>query len=467
MTITTPNTPMTITAKFKEYRDDFLLHHPSPAQRSAWLWNMDVATHWADRGELFITQCNESVRTTSSTWNELGVLNLLLARENDILFLDGSPCQQLIAMWKAAGLRLPSVDTLPLVISATGAPVDAARGVNLLCFGYSRQEEWLAGELGGVIMGSPSAVARQVNNKAIIKELCIKLGIPTPSGKTCRSLEEVEQTAAGLFRSFERIVIKDPHGSSGKGLMIIRSMQRLQRLIEKFREQFGSDEGALSWVVEGWYENTVSSHNSQYLLYASGRIEFLGSGEQVLRRQVYEGNRFTGARSELPPPALSHHHTIMAQHLLGSGYRGVIGIDSISCSNGEVFPVIEVNGRMNMSTYALAMLDQLHHKGHATLRSYTFKMAKQLPLDEFQKITGEGSFFRKGDEDGVMILGYTGLTSPLTMGVIRVILLYLAPTAEAVASLQGDFERRLYALQDPSGGIDPAGSTHHKRTLTS
>lgn len=454
-------------ANFREYCRDFPSRNDRSVNKIAWLWNMNVGDCWATPSEQFISSMNGSVVNLSNQWNELSILNSLLAETDDLLIVsDEAEITELYEYWKSVGVKLAK----PVLTVVTGsshfttiteAILDSRNltnfhnnrsmaGTGLFCFGNSDLEEKLSEELDCKLIGAPSVVSREVNSKCFIKQLCGQLSIPTPAGRVCQSWEELYDTAADLFRTFQRIIVKEPYGSSGKGMVIIKSRERLMKLVDKYREMFGTDMRCPCWIVEGWYENALHSFNSQYLVRPDGEIRFVGIGRQLLKNQVYEGSAIASDwhLEGSQPYNIKEAHRKVADHLYQKGYTGLIGIDSLVTTDKEVFPVIEVNARMNMSTYAFLVLEALGANKSALLKSYTMKRVTPLSLHQLQALTGPSAFYSPVTQNGVFVLAFTGNSSVPLCGVLRMNLLYIADTPAEAQQLQHDFELMLPSLKE-------------------
>lgn len=440
------------------YRDERLRQLKLEGKSVVWLFNMNVADEWGQPSQHFISRLNESVMSPANQWNELGVLNSFLARNGDILILNEEAKENgLFEYWESIGLKMPNINAIYISnvgyhTSVTQAMLqvgnlDRVRYLGadhvLSCFGYSQVEEQFSLQTGLPLMGSPPDIAEKVNSKAVVKDLCSQLGLPTPAGRVCYSTMELEETSLELFRSFNKIVVKEPYGSSGKGMIIVKSMDRIFKLASKFVNQDCQLEHKLCWIVEGWYEDISCSHNTQYLIYPSGEIVYMGTAEQILKKQVYEGNIIESNWRNSFVPLLKDQQLEMVRHIAKQGYHGLAGIDSLLRHDGTAFPVIEINGRINMSTYAFVLLDRLGHTSNAVLKTYTLKCTEQLSLKKFIRQTGEDIFFKNQSNHGIIILGFTGCSSPQRIGILRLNLLFLGPSQQKCIELQEELESKL------------------------
>jgi ATP-grasp domain len=222
-------------------------------------------------------------------------------------------------------------------------------------------------------IGPQAELALRLNNKVQMRQFLEEKGIRLTEGTICRSVEEIIET----YRHYpgERLVIKLPFGSSGKGLFHIRQQKELDYFI-KFLNRRGIKEFEVS--VEKWHD-TQMSLNAQLLLW-EGTVHILAITEQKVDSSgVYRGSDLT---PNLSPGLLQNYHDLLKQVgtlLLEEGYQGVLGIDSIVETDGEIIPVIEVNARLTLVTYSLPLLKRFKSEGHQKVFSCFFDYKRNSP----------------------------------------------------------------------------------------
>jgi hypothetical protein len=172
----------------------------------------------------------------------------------------------------------------------------------------------------------------------------------------------------------------------------------------------------------------------------SGRVSLVGVTEQVLDRQKYEGSWLAPG---VPPgydDELRGAHLAMARRAYRAGYHGVVGFDSFAADTGETFPAVEINARLNMSMYALAVMHRLGVFSAGCLRSYTLKETETTRLRSFLDRLGAARLYRPGRGSGLLPLSFSGRTTPVSAGVLRFHLLYLGDGREEIEALRRDTE---------------------------
>lgn len=224
--------------------------------------------------------------------------------------------------------------------------------VYLVPFAVTYQEEELSNLLSIPLRGSGSVTSKILNNKLFVRKLCSQLHIPTPAGGIAKDKQEIEQIGENLFSNFNKLVLKESYGSSGLG-MIILSKKDFYELFEYVINKLIKKNTEV--IVEGWYE-VEESLNKQYFI-AHDKIEFLCESKQIINNGLYCGSYFVSNKEE--NNYFQEGMALLLNKIKELGYEGVVGIDSIVCVTGENYPCIEINARINMSTFIFALKERL------------------------------------------------------------------------------------------------------------
>ncbi len=444
---------------FREYRQQAARLGNCHDVRGIWLWNMNVSMGWGGKRGHVLSRMGQYMSSPSERWPELSLLNVLLADEGDSVLCEAETFPgELTTFWRELGLSCP--DFTPIHVPATCADArmavrEAVCGVSqeprrrgrldmLICFGNDAWTEELASKRGLALFGGDARSSLLCNNKVVVRRWCRQLGLLLPEGRACRSSGEILDTAAVLLKRFDRVVVKEPYGISGKGMVVVSDAARLGRLCRAMDVMSRSDRTP-ELLVEGWYDK-CATHNAQYMILPDGRIRFLGASEQILRGQRYEGNYFhpAGGPDRLWAGVAAAQSRIV-ERASAAGYRGVIGLDSFH-TDREAFPVIEANARMNMSTFVRAMIDRIEHSGAACAMTYTFRWQDRMSLDHFLRHVGFAHFFDPAKGRGIVPVAYAGSLERATRGVTKTMLLFLGEDRCEVEELRRAAEPRLRAL---------------------
>ncbi|WP_027086217.1 peptide ligase PGM1-related protein [Cohnella panacarvi] len=410
---TSMSTPFNLVARLTEERDRGAI---------VWLLNIGAEKYWnpvqpgvVDRGEDRIVGRVEE-------------MNLLLCREQDILILREMPDPYYLDKLREWGFSIPRRIRVPRQ-SDSWTPISelVLRDVDLLTelakvaeanddvwfvpYAVTRLEEQIAARCGLRLAAAPSGVNAAVNDKIANREIAVALELPVCQGRVCGSAEEIGQAYAELTEQppyFDRVIIKEPFGASGKGLYIVDGPDKLRPILLRV-SRFAKSNPQAQWLVEGWYDKQADIN---YQLYVSedGKVDVFSIKQQVLRDTVYIGSRMP---VELGADAIDRYREFgeaIGKHLHAIGFTGVAGIDSIITRDGGVIPIIEINGRFTLSTY-ISFLERVI--GDAKVFSRYFKVATDEPVDfraVCEELERERLLYSRDTGEGVLV--YTSGTLP-------------------------------------------------------
>jgi hypothetical protein len=134
-------------------------------------------------------------------------------------------------------------------------------------------------------------------------------------------------------------------------------------------------------VVEEWIERRMDL-NYQLTVAGDGAVTF-----DFVKAARTEGGVPKG---HVMPPDLEPEQFEEIEHaayavgaaLYRDGFVGVAGVDAIVSTAGTLYPVLEINARLNMSTYQGGVVERAQRPGHAGLaRHYTLRLASALAFD--------------------------------------------------------------------------------------
>ncbi|MCD1258655.1 ATP-grasp domain-containing protein [Paenibacillus athensensis] len=387
-----------------------------------WLLNIGAEKYW-NRVSAGIVDRNED-----RIVNRVEEMNLLLCREQDVLIVREQPDAAYLDQLRAWGLSVPrflspeEVDGLtPIAELALKdekllqelAQLAASRDdVFFVPYGVTYLEEQIAEKTGLRLMGAPSAVNAKVNDKIFNREIAEELGLDTCVGRVCSSMDEIREEYARLTQgenAFEKVIIKEPHGASGKGLYIIDHPDKLSSLLTRLGRTARNNPDA-RWLIEGWY-NKKADINYQIYVSPSGEVTTFSIKQQILRDTVYIGSKLPADVSPEVAEAYAQHGKVIGDYLYKMGYSGVAGIDSIITSDDRIIPIIEINGRFTLSTY-ISFIE--HTFGSMKVFSRYFKLMSDTSCD-FQELysalTREGLAYNADTREGVIV--YTSGTLPV------------------------------------------------------
>lgn len=388
-----------------------------------WLLNIGAEKYW-NPVQPGIVDANED-----RIVGRMEEMNLLLCRKQDVLILREMPDPAYLAQLSEWGFELPRIcipagsdsrtpiSELVLADSRLLAELQVLAGsteeIAFVPYAATYLEEEIANRCGLPLLVAPAAVNASVNDKIRNREIAEELDLPVCQGKVCSSVAEIREIYHELTGSpyfFEKVIIKEPHGASGKGLYIIESVDRLQALLLRLNRYARSHPEA-RWLVEGWYRKQADV-NYQIYVAPDGQVDTFSVKQQMLRETVYIGSHFPVAWPGGEAEAYRYYGQRIGAHLHGMGFTGVAGIDSIITEDGTLLPIIEINGRFTLSTY-ISFVGQVLG-GEPVFLSRYFKLLTSSPLgyaDLNARLAAEGLLYDRESGSGVLV--YTAGTLPV------------------------------------------------------
>ncbi|MFF9400254.1 hypothetical protein [Streptomyces sp. NPDC014744] len=254
--------------------------------------------------------------------------------------------------------------------------------------GNSVQEE-LIGKLTGLRSAvSDAATYERVNSKLYNRRVAEELGLRTVACPWCETVRQLRHALAAGLRDGGPVIVEDAYGVSGKGLVVLDSRKKGDRLLLVIdRRAATSGEQALHAVVEAFLPKRFDL-NDQFTIGRDGRVRLdfikaLTSGGVHLGH-VMPAN-LTPAQREEPAEAARKP----GARLYADGFFGIVGVDVLLGSDDLVYPVLEINARLNMSSYQGRVTERFGRpEGAALAKHYPLRLSRPTFFDEVTDALG-------------------------------------------------------------------------------
>ncbi|MGW7362917.1 preATP grasp domain-containing protein [Streptomyces sp. NPDC054841] len=372
----------------------------SPDTALVFLGNFEVEEQWA-RGEHTLPRF--SAASAGAVVNHMDEFALLLAGGSDHVVLKTRPDEEYLGYLRGLGLTLPrmhvvdhqnpqstvtedALDDLGLLHALAAL---AADGCQLAVHGVSELEERLAEATGLPIAAPGAALCKAVNSKVYSRRIADELGLRQPRGWACETLAELAEAfdAAGpVIDAGGQVALKEAFGVSGKGIAMLESRRRCDRLhgmIARQAERSGNDR--IGFVVEEWVEKR-GDLNYQFTVGRDGSVHFDFVKEQLTEGGVHKGHKMPPGLSPALLGQLAETAELLGKRLAADGFFGVVGVDAMVDPDGGLYPVVEINARNNMSTYQVRLQEQFVGDDQVALaRHYPLKLTEPLPFGEIAR----------------------------------------------------------------------------------
>ncbi len=440
------------------------------------LGNFEVEEKWA-AGEQGLPVV--AMTGSRAIVNRMDEFALLLAGPRDRVVLKAPPDPGYLAYLRELGLAVPPVltprDQDPHRTVTEDALADpdlvarlarlAGAGAFLWPHGVSELEEQLAARAGLPLAAPPARVCKAVNSKIYSRLAADGAGVPQPEGMVCRDVDELDEACAkvtGWLSAGRPVVVKDAFGVSGKGILVIRSAERLEHVRRMVaRRAVRSGRRGVALVVEEWLPKRTDL-NYQFTVDRSGTVRFDFVKEALTENGVHKGHRMPARLTPAQIEQLTATAGALGARLAADGYFGVVGVDALLCLDGRLFPMIEINARNNMSTYQERLRAALVPDGYTALATqYPVRLAGPVAFDQVRRLL-DGLLLTAGRQSGVLVNNFATVNAAGRAGGGegfdgRLYAVVVAETAQRVATLDRAVTRRLGSFNDRDSPVATNG----------
>ncbi|MFJ8953499.1 hypothetical protein ACIRO1_25630 [Streptomyces sp. NPDC102381] len=408
-----------------------------PDSTFVFLCNFEVERRWAEN---YKGLPGPQVSASDKTVQRMEQLGALLGAEGDFLILQ-EPLDSSFRGY-AASLGLPTPTELIPENRPEGAGTSAAvlsspdllarlrelgdAGAYLMPMGTSAEEQKISEATGLRLAGAEADIAEKVNSKIYSRRVTEELGLRTIAGRCCEHIEELDDALSWGLRDSPAVIVKEAYGVSGRGLIVLDSAKKADRLLRMLRRratQTGSDR--VDVVVERLLAKK-SDLNYQFVIGCDGTVHFNFVKEALTENGVHKGHVMPAGLTPAQFTEIEEASQAIGARLYSDGFYGVVGVDAILGADDVVYPVLEINARLNMSSYQGRAIEQLAPAGSSVLaKHYSLRLNGPLSFEEVRT-----ALKPYGDVEGD-----TGLA----------ISCFGTVNAQAQVS-PADFDGRLYAL---------------------
>ncbi|MEV0635589.1 hypothetical protein AB0I77_11580 [Streptomyces sp. NPDC050619] len=435
--------------------------------RFVWLCNFEVERRWA-RSYAGLPAVQGSA--TAATVQRMEELGALLAEPGDHLLLDRPLDGGYRRYAEAIGLGTPAelVTRAPAGDSGTAGAVPespellgrlrelARQGAWLMPMGVSDQEERIT-RLTGLRLAVPDAATYEhVNSKIYSRRISEELGLRTIPGHCCQTVGELHRALDERLCDGGPVIVKDAYGVSGRGLVVLDSRKkadRLLRMVDRRARRSGDDR--LHVVVEAFLPKRFDL-NHQFTIDRHGRVRQDFVKQALTSGGVHLGHVMPADLDSAQRDELAGAAEALGKRLHTDGFTGVVGVDALLGADGLVYPVLEINARLNMASYQGRVTERFGREhGAALARHYPLRLTEPVPFEEITEALGPLAD-PPLDQDGLVITCF---------GTVN------AQAAGADASFDGRLYTVLFAADRAGldaldrrvttalGGISPTGRT--------
>lgn len=388
------------------------------------LGNFEVEQQWA-RGEHTLPRV--SAAAGDAVVNHMDQFALLLAGPGDHVVLKARPDPAYLEYLTGLGIALPTVHVVRDQDPGRTVTEDAladdellgvlgALGAHLTAHGVSEVEEQLACRAGLPLAAPDAVTCKAVNSKTYSRRAADELGLRQPVGWACDHVDDLTEAFAGaalLLRAGHRVVVKEAYGVSGKGIAVLDSERRADRL-RRMIERKGAG-GRIAFTVEDWVTKRADL-NYQFTVGRDGCVRFDFVKEAITENGVHKGHRMPPNLTAAQVDHLKDCARLLGKKLHADGYFGVVGVDALVEPDGGLFPVIEINSRNNMSTYQVPAQEMFVAEGQTAMaRHYPLRLTAALPFTVVRRLLA-GLLIDRPGGSGLLVNNFATVNAGATLG---------------------------------------------------
>jgi hypothetical protein len=271
---------------------------------------------------------------------------------------------------------------------------------------YSLVCRWdrLAQTLNLNFSGPDLEIVKKVNSKVYSCRLSQALGLPG-GGTVVENGRELLEKGEVLLKNGP-FLLKDPYGVSGKGNILVQSIQILERLVKYFEGQ-ARNGLTICFVIEPFLDK-ARDFSCSLKIDRTGRSELVSVQEMINRNFAYQG-------SVAADPAFvdwldrkKYFDVIkkIAKNLYQEGYFGSVCVDSMALTSGAIVPIVEINARKSMGLINYRVDRYLSRYGlKGNLLFFNVGYRRGLRFEQvMEALNAAGLLFTPGKKCGVMPL---------------------------------------------------------------
>ncbi len=394
-----------------------------PAAPLAFICNFEAENDWAV-GHIGLPAAPFS--GSARMVRRMEELGILLAGPRDLLILGQHLDPAFAAYVEGLGIRTASV-AVPAPRDGEGEGVDsaarttertladpdvlrrlagfAATGGTLLPMGTTAAEAKLSA-IAGIPLATPGPdVYERVNGKIFGRRLTRGCGLREVPGECCESVGELEAALDRARRIGETVVVKDSFGVSGKGLLVCdddRRVDRLRQMVRRRANRTGDDR--IEVVVERWLPKR-DDLNYQITISRTGAVSLSFVKRAVTDRGVHLGHRMPAGLTAGQQAELVRAAEAIGAGLHAEGYWGVAGVDAVVGTDGTLYPVLEINARLNMSSYQGRVVERFAGPGSVALaRHHRLRLTRPCSFERVRQALG--ALLDPGAPGRVVVTGF-------------------------------------------------------------
>ena len=415
-----------------------------------WWFNVDLDVDWDQQKSGFFPRVETSDKTAIFGMEQI---MLMLASENDFVIMRHHPNELICNNIKETGNRLPNIltpfidninqrSTSELILSdkkliTVLKSIAQKSKTYLMPYAITKYEIKIAELIGAELVGPPYELASWINSKITARNISQELNFATTFGMECHSKEDLFIASNMIQNKYPNsiMVLKDEYGASGKGLFFIKNKQDWDLVIYR-AGKIENNYLKFNTILEKWHS---VKENINYQLIITDNTYLLKNylfnlSKQDVKNGIYKGSIFIEKTSKIYESYKSYA-ILLGDYLYNKGYRGICNVDSIILEDDLIIPIIEINGRLSLSTYISCISDMFFH--NMSIASAYYDINSKIELSEITNFINKYKYNRKS-ETGIFIYSFS-----IGINRSRLFCLFIYPDINNIHKIKLEFENIL------------------------
>jgi len=273
--------------------------------------------------------------------------------------------------------------------------------------GTSAEEQRIA-ELTGLPLAAPdSVITEKVNSKIYSRRVVENLGIHPIPGWCCETVDELASALQGHDYDQSSLVVKEAYGVSGKGLVVVESVAKAGQLLRMARRRAAKTGSESLHLVAEHFLAKKFDLNYQFTIDRSGRARFDFVKQALTANGVHLGHLTPVELTADQHAILRETADLLTHQLFGDGFFGVVGVDAILGADNVLYPVLEINARLNLSSYQGTISELFQQDdGVALSKYYPLRLSRLVEFDEI--LAALGPLSRRQPDGSIVVVSCFG-----------------------------------------------------------
>lgn len=380
-----------------------------------WIVESEVERHWHNPNHKAIMGMSVSAKGERDVIAAMEDLALLISRNQDYLILRQRPDEDFLHYLQSLGIGQGQIlivqdgfdtskDVCELICTDNHllTILDSLKNQNpnikYSFYGATAWSDRLTDLTGVASVSARVNVTEEVNSKSYSTRLFLSHN-KIPAEIICNNFD-LERACKNSLK-YHAIILKDPMGVSGKGVKIIKDHAEL----EKYLQYLSRRNLEVKELVVEKFITKECDINYQFIITKEGKVQYYGYKKALLEGQRHLGHINSPQKDPLLDKIFRDCTEQIGAHLFQSGYYGVVGVDALVADNGEVYPLLEINARLNNSSFQWCLDQLLDEKNFFLVNQMSVNLVQAMSFKEFYKEWRE-RLFHLSTGEGIIPLNW-------------------------------------------------------------